>query len=439
MRQLVRLVCCALTFISIGVSAPASGQIPTTRPRTTQAPPPADAGVSKPSTPPKTDPEAKQTTPPKTAAPAGQAAPKEPVAGSNFAELQVQISDALRQGQLGRALALAERQRTLYPNEMKASSDLAAVLLMRGDSTRAEPLLRAAITQKNVLYSGSTSALLGDVYMNLGQIALDGGRATDAISFLLRAIDNSPTATRARYLLAAAIDQQGDTARASREIRAAFDVDPAAARPADYRLLAKTARAGGNPKAAVSSMADAVSRFPMDVALRVDYATLLAETKQSAASLYELLHLKSILHTDAPQLVDINARILRLQSEAEASSPEPDPELEAVFSYLADVQADEHDEALLTIQDVVTMNEGTSILPRLMLGRTLKATGRFGEAERVFVQLAEQQPQSVPVLAELADLYFAEGRLEGARRTVERAEKVDPKNPRLVEVVAFWK
>lgn len=431
MRHLATLVCCALAVGTVMLSGPASGQIPTSRPRTTQAPPPADAGSPK-VTPP-------TSTPVAPAPKAAQNPPKDGPAASTFADLQTQIADAIRQGQLGRALTLAERQRTLYPNEMKASADLANVLLLRGDSVRAEPLLRAAITQKNVLFTGNAPALLGDVYMALGQIALDANRATDAISFLLRAVDNAPTATRARYMLATAIDKGGDTVRASREIRAAFDVDPSAARPADYRLLAKTARAGGNAKAAVSALADAVARYPMDVSLRMDYAALLSEAKQSAASLYELLHLKAVLRDDAPQRADIDARIGRLRDEAEASTPEPEPQLEAMFSYLADAEADQHDEALATIQEIVTINEGASVVPMLLLGRSLKATGRFGEAERVLVQLSEREPQSVPVLAELADLYFAEGRLEGARRTVDRAEKVDPKNPRLVEVVEFWK
>ncbi len=439
MRHLAAVVCCLLVIGFAGPSAPVAGQIPTSRPRTTQAPPPANTGAPKTTPDAKSDAPTKEAPPKPAAAPPAQLPPKEAPAGSTFPDLQRQIADALKQNQIPRALALAERQRTLYPNEMKATADLASVLLLRGETAKAEPLLRTASTQKSVLYTGNTAALLGDVYMSLGQIALDSGRATDAISFLLRAVDNAPTATRARYLLAAALDRSGDGTRAAREIRAAFEFDPEAARPADYRLLAKTAKAGGNVKAAADALKGAVRRFPMDVSLRLDYAASLTEAKLPAEALYELLHLKMVVRGDASQIADIDARVDRLRQEAEASTPEPDPQLESMFSYLADADADQHDAALPTIQEVVTMNGGASLVPLLMLGRSLKATGRFGEAERVFAQLAEREPQSVPVLAELADLFFAEGRFEGARRAVARAEKIDPKNPRLIEVVAFWK
>lgn len=438
MRHPAVLVCCSLAIGTLLCSGQAGGQIPTSRPRTTQAPPPTTSGAPKPATTPKSD-GPKDASAPKPGAAPAQTPPKDPPAGSTFPELQGQIADAIKQNQLGRALTIAERQRNLYPNEMKASADLAAVLLLRGDTARAEPLLRAATTQKSVLYTGSSAALLGEVFTSLGQIALEGGRPADAIAALLRAVDNAPTATRARYLLASAFDRSGDTGRASREIRAAFDVDPAAARPADYRLLAKAAKASGNAKAAAAALGDAVRRFPTDVSLRLDYAAALSEAKLSAAALYELLHLQMVLHGDAPQLADVRARIGKLRDEAEAATPEPDPQLESMFAYLADAEADQHDAALPTIQEVVSMNSGESTVPLLMLGRSLKATGRCGEAERVLSQLVERDPQSVPVLAELADLYFVEGRLESARATVARAEKIDPKNPRLVEVVAYWK
>lgn len=436
MRGIETLLCCALAVGAVWGSAPVSGQIPTTRPRTTTQSPPPAGSAPKSSAASEPDGAAKPDGP---AARPGQTPPRDAPAGSTFVELQGQIADAIRQGQLGRALTLAERQRTLYPNEMKASADLAGVYLLRGDAARAEPVLRAAITQKNALYSGNVQSLLGEIYTSLGQIALDSRRPTDAISFLLRAVDNAPTASRARYLLAAALDMSGDPERASREIRAAFDVDSASARPADYRLLARTARATGDAKAAVTSLFQATARFPMDVSLRMDYAASLVDAKQPTRALFELLYLKSVLRADAPQHSEIDGRIEKLRAEAEASKPEPEPQLEAMFSYLADAESEQHDSALPTIQYVVAMDEGSSVVPLLLLGRSLKATGRFGEAERVLLALAEREPQSVPILAELADLYYAEGRLEGARRVVDRAEKVDPQNPRLVAVTTYWK
>jgi len=422
-----RILALCVLFGSLPLTPVAGGQIPTSRPRTTQVPAPADSAPAAADPPARKEPPAAVQTPPKEVSPV-----------ATFPELQRQLADAQKQGQLGRALAVAERQRTLFPNELKATVDLANVLIARGDTARAEPLLRTAVTQKSVLYIGDSAALLGDAYASLGQLALDRGQSQEAIALLLRAVDNAPTAARARFLLARAFERSNDLARAGREIRAAFDVDAAAAQLVDYRLLARTATSGANARTAAEILGQGVDRFPTDSGMRLAYAGTLEAADDPAGALYQFLHLQLTLQPDNPAMKDVRAAIARLRSAAQDSAGDPDPELEGMFAYLDDADTGQHEAALPSIQDVVQLSGGSKGIPLLMLGRSLKATGRFGEAERVLSRVAEREPDNVPVLAELADLYFAEGRIEGATRLVDRARQVDAKNPRLVEVIAFW-
>jgi tetratricopeptide (TPR) repeat protein len=364
--------------------------------------------------------------------------PKPVAQEDTFPALQRGLADAITQGDLARAVAIAERQHKLYPNEMKATADLAGVYLARGDEDRAEPLLRAAIGQQNKLYTSGSTTVLGTIYANLGQIALDKGRTQDAISSLQRAVDYAPTTARARFLLASAFALSGETERSSREIRAAFDIDSSAARASDYLLLVEALRRAGNATAAAEAIETAVKRYPLDPALRAESADVLQARKQPVAALGELLYARMLVPIGDAQTAALTDKIAQLRAEAEAATPDPDPQLEALFSYLDDAATGQYDEALPTIQDVVSADP-TAFVPRLLLARAYVETGRLAEAERVLDQLVAEDPSSAPALAELANIYFAESRPEAGRRAASRARSLAPATPRLKEIAELWK
>jgi tetratricopeptide (TPR) repeat protein len=368
------------------------------------------------------------------------AAPPRPVAAQEecFAALQTRLADALTQGDLSRALAIAERQHRLYPNEMKATADLGNVYLVRGDADRAEPLLRAAIGQQNKLYTSGVTPVLGTIYADLGQIALDKGRTQDAISSLQRAVDYAPTTARARFLLASAFALSGETERSSREIRAAFDIDSSAARASDYLLLVQALRRSGSAASAADAAEAAVKRYPLDTALRVERAGVLRARKRPVAALCDLLYARMLVPADDARTSALDGRIAELRAEADAATPDPDPELELLFSYLDDAATGQYDQALPTIQDVVSADPG-AFVPRLLLARAYVETSRLAEAERLLDQLLAEDPTSAPALAELASLHFAEGRPEAGRRAAARARSLAPATPRLKELAEVWK
>ncbi len=321
---------------------------------------------------------------------------------------------------------------------MKATADLGDAYLTRGDAERAEPLLRAAITQPSRLYTNNVAPVLGMIYANLGQIALARGQAKDAITHLQRAVDYAPTAARARFMLASAFSVMGDADRSLREIRAAFDIDRAAALPDDYLLLARSLNRSGNVTAAIDTMESAVKRYPFDLDMRTEHAAMLRAGRQSTMALCELLYAQMLIHPGDPHAPAIADGIARIRAELDAATPEPPPDLEMLFSFLDDASTGQYDEALPTIQEVVGVNP-SAFVPRLLLGHTYAATGRLGAAEALLTRLVVEDPSSVPALAELANLYFTQQRADSARRIIDQALKLDPENPRLREVVEAWK
>ena len=77
-------------------------------------------------------------------------------------------------------------------------------------------------------------------------------------------------------------------------------------------------------------------------------------------------------------------------------------------------------------------------VPRLLLARSYRATGRLAEAERTLLGVLDDAPSNVPALVDLADLYFAEGRRQAALRLVARARQFGPDTTRLREVMEQW-
>jgi tetratricopeptide (TPR) repeat protein len=361
----------------------------------------------------------------------------QPSQDDSFPALQHRLADAMAKGDLERAAAVAEHQHTLFPNEMKATADLGDVYLARGDAERAEPLLRAAITQPSTLYTNSIAPVLGEIYENLGQIALAKGQAQDAISQLQRAVDYSPTSARPRFLLAAAFAVVGETERSAREVRAAFDIDSSVARVSDYLLLARSLRLSNNLPAAAQAVDAGIERFPHDVDLRVERAAMLRARKQTAESLCELIYVQMLLHAGDPRTAALATEISGIRAEADAPSSADGPtELKSLFSYLDDAGTGQYDEALPTIQEVAATDPG--FVPHLLLARAFAETGRMAEAEHVLQDLVTRDPSSVPALAELAGVLFAEGRSEAATQIVDRARAIDPENVRLREVMQSW-
>lgn len=355
----------------------------------------------------------------------------------SFTSLQRRLSEAMARGDIAGAIAIAERQHRLFPNEMKATADLGDVYLVRGDATRAEPLLRSAITQPSKLFTSSPAPVLGAVYANLGQISLDRGRTADAIQQLQRAVDYAPTAARARFLLASAFAASGDAERSSREIRAAFDVDSSVARAGDYLLLARSLRRAGNTAAATEALGRALGRYPLDIALRLEAAAAHRARKEPVAALYELLYAEMIFRPDTPETRAVATAIAELRAETDAAA-EPDPRLDLVFAYIDDATTGQHDEALPTMHELLLLEPAAPAVPRLLLARSYRATGRMSEAERTLLGLLDETPSNVPAIVELADLYFAEGRRQAALRLVARARQFGPDTTRLRDVMEQW-
>lgn len=391
-------------FLWFGIATVASAQVPTPRPSAIEPRSPARA-----------------------------AAATVPV--DSFASLQRQLADARSRGDLARATTIAERQHALFPNEMKATADLGDVCLARGDVARAEPLLRAAMKQPTRHYTGRVAPVVATIYANLGRIALDGGRPKDAIPSLQLAADYSSGEGRARFVLASALAAVGEIERGTRELRAAFYADGSAALPGDYLLLARLHERAGDRISAARAFDAALARYPLDVDIRLERAALMRGRGRSADALFDLVYARMLAHAGDSRLPTIAARIAELRDAG--GSPRPDPRLGATFAYLDDAANGRLDDALRSIRDVVTAGP-EAFVPRLMLARACADTGRMTEAERTLAQLIVEDVSSVPALAEMAALMYAQGRVDAARSIVERARGLDAENVRLREVLRLW-
>jgi Flp pilus assembly protein TadD len=357
-----------------------------------------------------------------------------PTRDSRFELFQRQLAQALGRRDTAEAMTIAERQYVIYPDEMKASADLGGLYFTQGQYNKAEPLLRAALSQQNAYYTGDTAAVIGDVCLQLGQIALDRGKALEAVPLLERSIDGHPMLGLPRFLLAIALFRAGNEERAERENTSAFQIDRVGARAMNYAILARSQRVAGTVDEAAATVEAGIVRFPLDLDLRLELALTRRAQDRPADALYELLYAKALRSPNLPSTADFDGQIRALRREA--NLPEAHAELKAVVTYLDAIEGDHPTEALAAIQDAVRLNGRDNFSLRLLLAEGYIATGRYSRAEMVLNQLVVRQPVSLPALTILAELFLAQGRLASADQVIARATRIDPSNPRLREVVA---
>jgi len=366
--------------------------------------------------------------------PALEDATQTPVSDAQFDVFQRRLTRALERGNMAEALDVAQQQYQSFPNEMKASADLGHVMFKTGRYSDAEPHLRRALTQQSTVYSGDSLSLVGEINLELGQIELDAGRPKAAIPFLERAIDGQPKIGLPRLLLAIALFRIGDMQRAERENANAFQIDSEGARALNYALLARNQRVAGAADEAATTVESGLVRFPNALDLRFELALARRAQNRSADALYELLYAKTLRSPNIPSAANFDNEIRALRQEANV--PEADPELKAAVTCLDALDADRPQEALASIQDASRLNGKRGLPMQILLARTLLATGRYSQAERVLVDLVAQNPSAVPPLAMLAELYLTQNRTLSADTILARAAQLDSTNPQVRELMA---
>jgi tetratricopeptide (TPR) repeat protein len=365
--------------------------------------------------------------------PALEESSQTPSGDTRFGVFQRQIARAVARGDIAEAVEIAERQYSIFPDEMKASADLGLLLYRRGQISDAEPHLRRALSQQSSAYTGDTSSIIGEINLELGQIELDGGRPKGAIPLLERAIDGQPKIGLPRFLLAIALFRTGDTQRAERENASAFQIDSTGARALNFALLARNQRITGAVDDAAATVEAGLTRFPNALDLRFELALARRAQNRSAEALYELLYARALRSPNMPSTANFDNEIRALRKEANVDGSEP--ELKAAVTCLDALDADRPDEALAAIQVANRLNGAHSLALDLLVARAYVATGRYSNAERLLMKLAEQQPTSVPTLAMLANLYILQGRTMSADTVLARAKQLDSTNPEVRELI----
>jgi tetratricopeptide (TPR) repeat protein len=159
-----------------------------------------------------------------------------------------------------------------YPGEFTAQFNLGALLLARGDTAGALPLLRGAVDVQP----------RNPVALNtLGAALLGAGQASEAAALFSRALEANPRYTNARYNLANALADQHSWDRAASEFRRvlAENAEDAGARThlgEVLRLWGDEQAKAGHFEEAAARLREAIEFRPADAALHSDLGTLLA-------------------------------------------------------------------------------------------------------------------------------------------------------------------
>jgi putative PEP-CTERM system TPR-repeat lipoprotein len=237
----------------------------------------------------------------------------------------------------------------------------------------------------------------------LAQLAL--GQPNLAVTSLENAAKAAPNAPDVQFHLAQAYEQIGNRERAGQALQATLKLAPGhgPAKFAQARLLAQ----GGKPEAAQKQLAELSARYPNDPAVHETRGDLaLAQNKAGEAAGF---------YRQALAKRETNFLAVKLAA--------------------AQLRAGDREPGLATLRDWLKRYPD-DVYARGALADALLGTGQTAEAGTHYAKILERHKDNVSALNNLAWLSLQGGALDKAASYAERAYKLAPKQPQVLDTYA---
>ena len=307
------------------------------------------------------------------------------------------------------------------PDNVAANNLLAASLKAQGKTAEAAPIFEQ-------IAAANPDAL--DLQTAVGIELLHAGHGEKALDVLGRAAASAPQAPRPTAALVATLLQQKNVNEALAAAEHFQEQNPKDVTA--LRLLAETQLASGDQAKAVATYHRALALSPGDPPASVRLAEFLARENDLDGA-RKVLDAAIAIHPDDAGLMAVLSQVAARQGRADEAKGllrkaiEKDPAHLSARLLLAGQLLQEGDAkgALAALPAEEGANDARVLVERSQANLKLK---EYEKARGDLERLAAMQPQSAPVLFDLANVYGALADVERMHQALDAAASLDPKN-----------
>lgn len=315
--------------------------------------------------------------------------------------LRLESEIALAEGNLALALqkATAAMTDSKQPPKVKTSAYLAALYLQKGDTGKADEVVK-----KLDLASMDSESLLA-----LAKVYLGAGKDAQALSFFKQALKRYPDSAEVNYNYAQYLfnkDQLREAIVYYKKALAAFPNGQIIAYRLSQCLLAAGQRS--EAKTHIDAMTQRYPNSLLTLGLKFQYHLLAGERRQAIEALNRI----TVLIPKAPRPYIILANLYWQEGMI------PQAEKNAVKA--------------------MKLGENT-VLPHLMIGDILFIKGQFQQSMSYYDRVLEVQPDNIVALLQTGDLYLKMGQPKKAEERYVKAFSLHPKIRSLQTKIAWAK
>ena len=349
--------------------------------------------------------------------------------GALFEEYVTTEREALARGQLERARDLAEQAARLFPGLRRPWLHLAAARLRLeqwGPAIEAARRAEAAADDGYGPVETDAESRAAPAYWE-GVALYRTQRCNEALQRLRAARERAPRWAEAARALGEASFVAGDTKAAEVAYAAAFQLDPQVGGGADLAYYGEALAAKGDLEGGVAALQEALRRSPYEPGLHAKLGDLLRREGDSTEAYYQFL---LELVVQGPEGL-FSPPALRASNEilARARAAPKDPashELLDISSGFALVNRGKTAQAIRDVEHALQLTRTATGVPHLLLADAYLRQGKLDRSRQELELLLGRDPDFVPALVSLSELYGKLGKTQEAEETLARARAIFP-------------
>ncbi len=350
-----------------------------------------------------------------------------------FEQIDLAARQAVQMDDLDTARNLADKGRSLFPDQLRSGSLYGWVQGISGKTEPAIETLKVSLERKTDRLPDPQGLARSELLTNLGGFLIQSGKPSEAISHLEQAQITNPKNALPSLLLGEAYHQLDEPAAALKAYEEAFGLDETLAGPNDYLFYAWAEDKAGDYESAGSVLGKAIERFPLAPGLRFNLG-LNQEARSATPEAFFEYQMELLISAKGPYADAARKRIDRIERTSVGGGPIP-ADLKGVLEFLAWRKEKDSNRAGKSLLKALEANKAGHPYLTHLHAEMLMDGGDPQSAVQLLEKASMTYPHEILLQIDLAAAYGKAGEKEKSAQLVSQLLILAPDHWKLQELV----